>query len=198
MASDIQGNGILWKGRYIANPFDEIGRLINLNSYPMFARYLALNEEKIKRRHVAKKNPLSWYRTIDKIYPPLTHQAKLLIPDIKGEPTVVYDERKYYPHHNLYYITSTRWDLRVLQAILQSPIAKLFVSTYSVKMRGGYLRFQAQYIRRIHVPRWEHISSTMKEELVSLFQTGNENACNELIFAMYQLNQEERLALQQL
>ena len=39
-----------------------------------------------------------------------------------------------------------------MQAVLLSGIARLFMSIYSTKMRGGYLRFQAQYLRRIRVP----------------------------------------------
>ncbi len=58
------------------------------------------------------------------------------------------------PHHNLYYVISNTWDLRALQAVLLSGIAKFFVSTYSTKMRGGSLRFQAQYLRHICIPQW--------------------------------------------
>jgi hypothetical protein len=40
-----------------------------------------------------------------------------------------------------------------LQAVLLSAVTRLFVATYSTKMRGGFLRFQAQYLRRIRIPR---------------------------------------------
>lgn len=197
MASDIQNGNIHWNKRYIANPFDKDGTLVKLDTYPLLAQYLLLHEEKIKNRCVAKKNPATWYRTIDKISLPLTYQTKLLIPDIKGEPTVVLDEGNYYPHHNLYYITSTQWDLRALQVILRSPIAKLFVSTYSIKMQGGYLRFQAQYIRRICIPRWEQIPQTVKQRLIASLYEKDKNVYNEVVFEAYHLSQEERLILQQ-
>jgi len=67
---------------------------------------------------------------------------------------VVLDEGRFYPHHNLYHVTSPAWDLRALATILRSPVAVLFVSGYCVKMAGGFLRFQAQYLRRIRIPRW--------------------------------------------
>lgn len=41
-----------------------------------------------------------------------------------------------------------------ISAALRSGIARLFVSIYSTRMRGGYMRFQAQYLRRIRVPFW--------------------------------------------
>jgi len=93
--------------------------------------------------------PANWYRTIDRITPALAARPKLLIPDIKGESHIVFEGGELYPSHNLYYVTSDDWDLRALQAVLLSAVSRLFVATYSTKMRGGFLRFQAQYLRRI-------------------------------------------------
>ena len=90
----------------------------------------------------------------------------MLIPDIKGEAHIVYEDGRLYPHHNLYFIVSDEWDLRVLHAVLRFGIAKLFVSIYATRMRGGYLRFQAQYLRRIRLPRWQDVSAALKAELV--------------------------------
>ena len=44
------------------------------------------------------------------------------------------------------------WDLEVLGGLLISAIGQFFVESYGVRMRGGYFRFQAQYLRRIRVP----------------------------------------------
>jgi hypothetical protein len=65
----------------------------------------------------------------------------------------VYDEGRYYPHHNLYHVTSEVWDLKLLGGILLSRLGQFFIECYAVRMSGGYLRFQAQYLRRIRVPR---------------------------------------------
>jgi len=196
MVSDLQQGNLVWHERYIVNPFDEMGRAIDLHHYPLLARYFFQHEEKIRSRNVARNNPKFWYRTIDKISVPLLRQPKLLIPDIKGEPTAVLDEGKYYPHHNLYYVTSTKWDLRVLQAILLSAVAKLFVEAYSVKMRGGYLRFQAQNIRRIHLPHWEEVPASLCERLIKSVTAQDHTLCNEAVFDLYQLSPEERVLLQ--
>jgi hypothetical protein len=118
--------------------------------------------EEIAGRHVAQKVPANWYRTIDRIYPEIAARPKLLIPDIKGEAHIVYEDEGLYPHHNLYFITSQSWDLHALQAVLVSGIARLFVAVYSTKMRGGYLRFQAQYLRRIRVPKWSQVPAPLK------------------------------------
>lgn len=118
-----------------------------------------------------------------------------MIPDIKGEAHIVYEDGKLYPHHNLYFITSDEWDLKALQAVLLSGIARLFVSIYSTRMRGGYLRFQAQYLRRIRLPRWQDVPEEIKSALSEAAERGDTAACNAATFELYRLSKEERAAL---
>ncbi len=165
MAADLRGTTLTWGGRGVINPFNDDGSLADLDAFPRFGAYIRANSERIAARHCAQKSETGWYRTIDRVWPALTSTPKLLIPDIKGEPTVVFDEGGYYPHHNLYYVVSDEWDLRPLGTVLRSSIADLFVSSYCVKMSGGFLRFQAQYIRRIRVPRWDSISAAARRGL---------------------------------
>jgi hypothetical protein len=119
----------------------------------------------------------------------------LLIPDIKGEAHIVFEPGRLYPHHNLYYVTSETWDLRALQAVLLSAVSRLFVSTYSTKMRGGYLRFQAQYLRRIHIPFWRDVPEDVRQDLGEAAVTRDMNACNAAVFKLYGLDGEERSSL---
>ena len=128
------------------------GKLVELSRYPKLRRYFDAHATQLERRHIARKNPNAWYRTIDRVYPELARQPKLLIPDIAGANEVVFEPGQYHPHHNLYFVTSTRWDLEVLGGLLSSRVALFFVWSYAVKMRGRYLRFQAQYLRRIRLP----------------------------------------------
>jgi len=100
-----------------------------------------------------------------------------------------------YPHHNLYYVTSDEWDLRALQAVLLSAVTRLFVATYSTKMRGGFLRFQAQYLRRIRIPRWTDVPELLRRELTDAAINRNMQACNHAVFKLYGLCHEERSAL---
>lgn len=192
---DITGGEVSWKGLGVINPFTDEGTLVNLNEYPLLNRFLNKESELIKKRHVANKNPNNWYRTIDRIYPSLATTKKLLIPDIKGEANIVYEDGKFYPHHNLYYITSNSWDLKALQAVLLSGIAKLFISAYSTKMRGDYLRFQAQYLRRIRIPYWSNIPKDIKSELVLAAERNDKIACNKAVFKLYKLTKAEQEAI---
>jgi hypothetical protein len=192
---DIAGGTVKWKGLGVINPFLDDGSLVNLADYPKLARHFAKHEEIVRKRNCASKNPKGWYRTIDRILPGLTLRPKLLIPDIKGSAHVVFENGRYYPHHNLYHITSDEWDLRALQAVLQSGIAKLFVSTYSTQMRGGYLRFQAQYLRRIRIPLWKDVPKSVRKALADAAKSGDIEACNQVTFDLYRLSFEERAAI---
>ena len=158
-------------------------------------RYLEARRDAIAGRHCVQKTPAHWYRTIDRITPALAARSKLLIPDIKGEAHIVFEGGELYPHHNLYYVTSDDWDLRALQAVLLSAVTRLFVATYSTKMRGGFLRFQAQYLRRIRIPRWVDVSEPLRRELAEAAITRDVQACNREAFKLYGLSHEERSAL---
>jgi hypothetical protein len=195
MTRDILTGTIRWRGLGVINPFGEDGKLVSLRSYPRLAAYLEKHGAAIRARHVSKKNPGNWYRTIDRIYPELVQVPKLLIPDIKGEAHIVYECGKLYPHHNLYFVTSSTWDIRALEAVLLSDISRLFIGLYSTKMRGGYLRFQAQYLRRIRVPHWRDVSKALRADLVRAAKSRDKTACNKAVAALYKLTPAERLIL---
>lgn len=192
---DIHSGEVKWKGLGVINPFAEDGRLVDLETRPRLRRYLELHREQVAGRHCAQKNPASWYRTIDRIFPALSSKPKLLIPDIKGAAHIVFEAGSYYPHHNLYYVTSDTWELRALQAVLLSGISRLFVTCYSTKMHGGFLRFQAQYLRRIRLPHWRDVPEELRNALREAAISRDINACNRAAFSLFELNSNERAAL---
>ena len=195
MAKDLQEGALVWGGKGIVNPFEADGNLASLDSYPGFGAYIRKHHNVLGRRHVAQKSAGAWYRTIDRVYSELTKTPKLLIPDIKGEPMVVFDEGLYYPHHNLYHVTSATWDLKALATVLRSSIAVLFVSTYCVKMSGGFLRFQAQYLRRICIPKWESLSGLQRTALLGAEPT-DRDAIDRAAFAAFGLTGAEGAIVQ--
>lgn len=192
---DIMSGEVEWRGKGVINPFEDDGRLVDLRQYPRLSRYLELHREVISSRHCAQKSPANWYRTIDRITPALSSKPKLLIPDIKGQAHIVFEPGELYPHHNLYYVVSETWNLRALQAVLLSTVARLFVATYSTKMRGGFLRFQAQYLRRIRIPHWADVPEPLRLELEEAAIKRDLEACNRASFKLYNLNYQERSAL---
>src|SRR6185312_4705887 len=191
MARDLAEGAIQWGGKGVVNPFDESGRLVDLDDYPLLRRYMEGHEKLVRRRNVARRNPNGWYRTIDRIQPWLRETPKLLVPDIKGESVFVLDDGQFYPHHNLYYVVSETWDLRALQTVLRSSVTLVTVATYCTRMAGGFLRFQAQYLRRIRVPAWQQVSPSMREQLIAASLSRSQEAIDEPVFALYGLNEQE-------
>jgi hypothetical protein len=188
---DIAGGTVRWLGRGVVNPFEDDGTLADLARYPKLRAHLERHREAIAARHVAKKSPANWYRTIDRITPSLAARSKLLIPDIKGSAHVVYESGSLYPHHNLYFVVSEQWDLRALQAVLLSNVARQFVAAYSTTMRGGFLRFQAQYLRRIRLPQWCDVPKAMRSRLVKAATALDLGACDKAACELYGLTPVE-------
>ncbi len=171
MARDTAGNEMRWSGHHLVDPWDgDTGALVSLEHYPKLKAYLDENAIALRKRNVAGRRPQQWYRTIDRVTHSLTDKPKLLIPDIKASIHPVLDPGGLYPHHNLYWVTSDLWDAQVLGGLLLSSVAQMFVECYAVKMRGGYLRFQAQYLRRIRVPRHDSVPRRTARELVRAFE----------------------------
>lgn len=195
MPADLQIDAVRWAGQKLVNPWGDKG-LVELRDYPRLGAYLDAHREILCKRHIAKKFPQRWYRTIDRVHPYLTRQPKLLIPDIKGRASVVYDPGCYYPHHNLYVVTAPAWDLRALQTLLRSSVAMSFVAAYCVRIAGGFLRYQAQYLRRIRVPSWQSLSATQRENLVRVSCSVDQELVDQAAFAAYGLGCEsaQRLA----
>jgi hypothetical protein len=173
-----------WSGTHLVNPWQD-GRLVNLDDYPRLGAYLESRSSDIRARHVAQKNPRSWYRTIDRVEPGLLERDKLVIPDLKAFIQPVLDQGEHYPHHGLYFITSDKWDLEILGGLLLSDIAELFVATYCVKMRGGCYRFQAQYLRRIRIPELASIGKRDQADLRRAFETRDRDLASRVARRLY-------------
>ena len=185
MRDDIERGRIRNAGRFVINTFRDQGGVVDLHEYPKLASYLKSHSAAVKKRHVAQKAPANWFRTIDRVYPELVTKPKLLIPDIAGSNEVAYDEGHFHPHHNLYFVTSDRWDLEVLGGLLSSRVALFLVWSYAVKMRGGYLRFQAQYLRRIRLPAPDSLSPALRVAIKKAFQKRDFAKLDELALKAY-------------
>lgn len=198
MARDLVDGGIRWGGKGVLNPFDASGQLVPLEAYPRFSRYLLEHKDAVTGRHVAQRNPAGWYRTIDRIQPGLLETPKLLVPDIKGEGVFVIDEGQYYPHHNLYFITSDEWDLHALQTVLRSSLTLMVVATYCTRMAGGFLRFQAQYLRRIRLPHWRDVDESLRGRLSAAATTKTQDEIDSPVFELYGLSDVESRRVRQI
>ncbi|MEU0519354.1 Eco57I restriction-modification methylase domain-containing protein [Streptosporangium sp. NPDC006007] len=187
MVRDTTSGHLEWSGNFLINPWDDGGNLVDLDQYPKLRSYLNRNATALKERYVARKNPDKWYKTIDKVEAGLAGRPKLLFPDLKLSSHPVLDKGDFYPHHNLYFITSDIWNLEVLGGLLLSRVAEAFVDAYAVKMRGKTLRFQAQYLRRIPVPDPAALTSAQREGLIDAFRKRDVEAATSKALEVYGL-----------
>lgn len=187
MRRDLMSGNFEWQGNYLVNPWAEDGSLVDLADYPLLADYLG-SHPVLRERHVAQRNPDNWHRTIDKVNAHVTGRPKLLLQDMKATIHPVLERGGHYPHHNLYYVTSDTWDMEVLGGLLLSRVAQAIIEAYCVRMRGGTLRFQSQYLKRIRVPAPESIDTAVSEALRAAFLARDVDAATVAAGRAYHIN----------
>jgi hypothetical protein len=67
----------------------------------------------------------------------------------------------------------------------------MMVATYCTRMAGGFLRFQAQYLRRIRVPHWNDVGNEMRAQLARVAQIKDQQQIDDVVFRLYGLNTGE-------
>jgi hypothetical protein len=190
LGKDIGSGTMKWSGHYLVDPWNGEG-LVKLEQYPLLSAYFEEHAAVLKKRHTAIKSAHAWYKTIDRVTHALTEKPKLYIADIRNRLDPVLDNGETYPHHNLYFIHSDEWDLEVLGGLLISAVGQFFVESYGVRMRGGYLRFQAQYLRRIRVPDPKTLSKAQIKNLIQAFRTRNRDLATQTALTIYGIEQRE-------
>ena len=171
-SEDIQSGCIDWSNRYMLNPYDQQDdrRMLDLSMFPKTCAYLERHADRLKARYCAKKHPDSWYRTLDRISYRVLRATKILLPDIQRGGNVALDERgEYYPHHNVYWITSDTWNMRALCVLMRSSFVTDQIRRVSVQMRGGSIRYQAQNLRHVHIPAWSSLDADDVSALAGLY-----------------------------
>jgi len=187
MTADTRDGVLRWSGHYLLDPWTTGGGLVDLAAYPRLRALFEGRRPELEGRNIARRNARDWYRTIDRVHHELTGRPKLYFPDMKLASNPVLDRGETYPHHNLYYLTSQAWDLEVLGGLLLSRVAQLFIEAYCVKMRGGTLRFQAQYLRRIRVPSPAALPEDLCDRLRVAFRSRDAAAATRAALEAYKI-----------
>ncbi len=182
-SKDLKNGKVNWVGNFLINPFlNNTSTLINLDKYPRLKKYFHENKDRLSARHTARKTQEKWYKTIDRVYPKLTKEPKLLLPDFGTKQQVFLDTGNFYPHHNLYYITGKSIEeLQILGAILMSELVTMQLHLVGNKMNGGYIRWQSQNLRKLNIPHVNSFSSIEKKKLESAFNVGDVELINEIV-----------------
>ncbi|MBN8589361.1 MAG: Eco57I restriction-modification methylase domain-containing protein [Rhodothermia bacterium] len=180
-STDLKNNTFKWTENYLINPYDN-GELCDLENYPHLQTYFNDNKQTLLQRHTAKKTPNKWYKTIDKIKPELLSKPKLLLPDLTGNKFLFIDNGKFYPHHNLYYITADNISsLKILASILMSDFIKHQMSQIGIRMNGGLPRFQSQVLRQLKIPNINGLGNADRENLIKAYDRQDLETSNQII-----------------
>ncbi len=169
VADDIRSGDLVLTETFLVNPWEPDG-LVDLEEWPRFAAYLEAFPQ-LRDRHTAKASPTKWHKTIDRVNFDVLDRPKLVFQDMKGQATPVFHPGGRYPHHNLYWAISQSndWDLQVFGGLMLSEVVEAQIAAYCVKMRGGTLRFQTQYLRRVRVPHPKSIPGEIAKALKDAF-----------------------------
>jgi methylase of polypeptide subunit release factors len=177
----LKGNKVNWDNSFVINPFEN-GKLCDLGKYPHLKKYLYENKELLEKRHIAKKNPKFWYKTIDKINLELLSKPKILLPDLAGSKFLHIDNGIFYPHHNVYYITHNSIDqLKILACLLMSDFTKNQLSQIGIRMNGGLPRYQAQTLKKIRLPIITNIEPFTLNKLLESYNNKDLKEINKIV-----------------
>jgi len=186
MTADVTTGEFRWGGKFLVSPWRPDG-LVELAFYKQLSAYFKSHEGQLRGRNVAKRSD-RWWRTIDRLNFDLLERPMLVLADLRARMQPVLVPKEYYPHHNLYYVISDRWDLEALGGLLLSEVIERQVAAYCVKMRGGTLRFQAQYLRRVRCPHPDDIDVDVLSDLASAFRNGDRKAATTAALRAYDLD----------
>jgi adenine-specific DNA-methyltransferase len=190
-SDDLRDGKFRWSGRTLIDPWlktDAKGRaaLIDLADYPRTAAYFKAHREALASRHTARGG--IWHKTIDRVWHHRVERGFLVLEDLKAKASPVLIPAGFYPHHNLYAIMSSAWDLEVLGGILLSEVFERQIAAWCVKMRGDTLRFQAQYIRKCRFPAPEKIPAEVGKQLAEAFRLRDRDRATSAALLAYDMH----------
>lgn len=127
-------------------------RGVDITRYPAIHDHLKQFKDRLMPGVEGGRKPGSyqWYEIQDNIaYWQEFEQPKIVYPDIAKSSAFAYDEKGYYLANTLYLLpTSQQW----LLGILNSTIILWLYTQVSTQIRGGFVRFIAQYVSQIPIP----------------------------------------------
>ena len=123
---------------------------------------------------------------------------KIVYPDIAVSPQFAYDETGAYGGNTIYIVpTKETW----LVGLLNSKLVFWFYTKTSTQIRGGFVRFIAQYVSQIPIPNIDSSQRALLKNLVNEILdakhtdpdtdvTALENEIDRVVYSLYNLSQE--------
>jgi len=141
-----------------------------LKKYPAISAHLEKFKEKLSARPEVKQGRFEWFAMsrYGSEYVQEFEKPKIIYPDIAIKGNFILDIHSHYATNTLYIISSQSIDENYyLLGILNSELFTKIFSHVSSTIRGGYLRWIAQYMEKMPIPT---ASETDRARLIGLVQ----------------------------
>lgn len=161
---DLAGNEVTASGRRVVLPYDRQGKLIDLDAWPRFARWVERRRDVLQRRSQFVDRGDYW-RTIDAVPAQWSAAPKLLLPELSNAPRTTIDRSLSIPAHSIYAIWSEAWPIDVLQKVLDGGLLNLTARAEAPTLKLGWMRFYKRFIMRTPLPKWSALSFTDQRDL---------------------------------
>ena len=145
-----------------------------------------------------KHGSYEWFEIQDNIaYWQEFESNKIIYPDIVIKPQFAWDESNSFLGNTLYLIPTNE---KFLLAFLNSKLLFWFYLQISPQIRGGYVRYIAQYVKQIPIPKIEEKDQqsfvALVDQILELKKAGEdtqalENEIDEMVYRLYDLTDEE-------
>ena len=178
-----------------------VGWGLPIMEYPAIFAHLKRFEEGLKARPEVKQGRVPWYALsrYASDYWQEFEKLKIVYPDIAVSPQFAYDERGTYGGNTMYIVaTKEMW----LLGLLNSKAVFWFYTKISTQIRGGFVRFIAQYVSQIPIPnvgitQKTSIGKFVNQILATKHADPNadvsmlENEIDQIVYSLYDLTLEE-------
>ena len=177
-------------------------RGIKIENYPALKAYLSQFKKQLIPGIAGgrKAGSYQWYEIQDNTaYYSEFEKPKIVYPDIAVSPQFAYDESGAYGGNTMYIVpTKEMW----LLGLLNSKAVFWFYTKTSTQIRGGFVRFIAQYVSQIPIPTIQSAQKALIGEIVNQILDAKhtnpdtdvselENEIDQIVYLLYDLTPEE-------
>lgn len=152
------------------NGYTLIDENVFKSTFPLTYSCLSMQRKELDSRDKGKGNPQGWY-AYGRTQGLNKYGKKLLFPTFANKPKFIYIDNEDTLFCNGYAVfENDRYNLDVLQRILNSRLMDYYISNTSYSIEGGYYCYQKKYVERFSLPWFsendiEFILKASKEEL---------------------------------
>ena len=173
-----------------------------IEDYPVLKAYLNQFKKQLTPGIAGgrKEGNYQWYEIQDNTaYYSEFEKPKIVYPDIAVSPQFAYDESGAYGGNTMYIVpTKEMW----LLGLLNSKAVFWFYTKTSTQIRGGFVRFIAQYVSQIPIPTIQPAQKALIGEIVNQILDAKrtdpnadvselENEIGQIVYLLYDLTSED-------